>query len=106
MLALMQGGPPCPSLAVPTDPLSAATAASARETAALLATSLRCTDAGLQPATPDGLPLGALTAAKRKLLSALVGGTPSGYCAELVAAGAALESAVRCGRARVPRHPN
>jgi hypothetical protein len=86
MLAFMQGGPPCPSLpAVPADPLSAATAASARETAALLATSLRCTDAGLQPSTPDGLPLGALTAAKRKLLSALVGGTPSGYCAELVA---------------------
>ena len=76
------------------DLLASACASDAREAAALLSTTLRCADSGLLPHL-DGLPLGALTASKRKLLSCLVGGTPSGFGSDVVAAGAALESAVR-----------
>ena len=76
------------------DALAGSVEAAPAAAAALLSTTLRCLDSGLLPHA-DGLPIGALTASKRKLLAALAGSAPSGYGGELLAAGAALDSAVR-----------
>lgn len=80
------------------DPIASSIASSPGPTSTLLSTAQALNDAGLLP-HHEGAPVGALLASKRKLQACISGGDSAGVCAEVAAAGAALEQAVRKARA-------